>query len=91
MRGNVETLTKGVYLKEEVKEGLEEGEKLSLYRWSIALALPDNLFRLIVFTHTIVKGQEEDHKIAKELELIDRLVRNAKFSYQVDLDLVDEF
>ena len=42
--GNIETLAQGVYLKAEVTDGFEEGEKLSLYRWLVALALPDNLF-----------------------------------------------
>jgi len=88
--GNIETLAQGIYLKEEIKEVQEGSEKLSLYRWSVALALPDNLFRLIVFTHSIVKGQEEDPKIAIELELIDNSVRTAKFSYKTDLKLVDK-
>jgi len=87
--GDIETLAKGVYLKTEVSDGLEEGEKLSLYRWLVALALPDNLFRLVIFTHTIVEGQESDKTIEKELEIVNKAVRNAEFSYVTDLEFVD--
>lgn len=89
--GNIETLAQGVYLKTEITEGSEGTEKFSLYRWVVALALPENLFRLIIFTHTIVDGQEAEPKVSNELEIVNNSVRNAKFSYRTDLELVDRF
>ncbi|RXE98083.1 hypothetical protein D9603_17480 [Pseudoalteromonas sp. PS5] len=88
--GTVETLAKGVYLKKATLLGEEEGEKLSLYRWLVALALPENLFRVVIFTHTIVEGQESDPKIKRELDLIDASVRNAHYSYSTKLEFVDK-
>ena len=88
--GNIETLAQGVYLKTAVNEGSEETEKLSSYRWLVALALPNNLFRLVTFMHTIKKGQESEPQIAKELEIINTSVRNAKYSFETNLKMVDK-
>ena len=79
-----------MYLKTAVNEGSEETEKLSSYRWLVALALPNNLFRLVTFTHTIKKGQESEPQIAKELEIINTSVRNAKYSFETNLKMVDK-
>lgn len=88
--GNVETLNQGVYLKKEVHDGLEGGEPLRLHRWSVVLALPENTCRLVAFTHAITVEQENDRAIVAELEMVDFAVRNAVYSYESKLPLVDK-
>ena len=88
--GNVETLKQGVYLKKEVKDGSEGGESLKLHRWLVVLALPENTCRLVAFTHTITAAQENDQPIAAELTTVDFAVRNAVYSYEPKLPLMDK-
>lgn len=88
--GNVETLKQGVYLKKEVNEGSEGGESLKLHRWLVVLALPENTCRLVAFTHTITAAQEDDQAIVAELATVDFAVRNAVYSYEPRLPLVDK-
>lgn len=87
--GTVETLKQGVYLTKEVKEVPEGGEPLKLHRWLVVLALPENTCRLVAFTHTITAAQENDRAIVAELATVDFAVRNAVFSYEPKLPLVD--
>ncbi len=87
--GRIETLAQGVYMRHEIAQGEEGGEALSLYRWLVALALPSNTVRLIVYTYTLVLGQESDPLIASELSAVEWAARNAKYRYEVDLPLVD--
>jgi hypothetical protein len=87
--GEVETLAQGVYLKREVKPGSEDGEALKLHRWLVVLALPDNVCRLIAFTHTVTAAQEDDPSIVSELATVDAAVRGATYSYRTALPLVD--
>jgi hypothetical protein len=88
--GNVETLKQGVYLKKEVKDGSEGGEALKLHRWLVVLALPENTCRLVAFTHTITAAQEKDRATVVELAAVDFAVRNAVYSYEPKLPLVDK-
>jgi hypothetical protein len=87
--GTVETLKQGVYLKKEVKDGSERGEALKLYRWLVVLALPENTCRLVVFTHTVTAAQEKEPAIVDELAVVEFAVRNAVFSYETTLPLLD--
>jgi hypothetical protein len=88
--GDIEVLKQGVYLKKEVKPGEEEGDALSLYRWIVALALPENVCRVVVFTHTVTKSSEEAPETIQELEVVDFAVRNAVFSYEPRIENVDD-
>jgi hypothetical protein len=87
--GKVETLKQGVYLKKEVRNGSEGSESLKLHRWLVVLALPENTCRLVAFTHTITAAQENDGPRAAELATVDFAVRNAVYSYEPKLPLVD--
>ena len=89
LSGSVEQLKQGIYLTQEIAAGHEDGEDLALHRWVVALALPDNVCRVAVFTHTVVKGTEKEPQIAQELAAVDFAVRNAVFSYKTDLPLLD--
>lgn len=87
--GSVEALKQGIYLKKEVEDSAEEGEALKLHRWLVVLALPQNVCRLVTFTHTVTAAQEHDRAIAAELAAVDFAVRNAVYSYEPNLPLID--
>jgi hypothetical protein len=87
--GTVETMKQGIYLKKQVSPAEENGEALHLHRWLVALALPDNVCRIIVFTHALTEAQEGSAESAAELETVDFAVRNAVFSYEPAIPLVD--
>ena len=88
--GNVEALKQGVYLKKEVNDVSGGGESLKLHRWLVVLALPENTCRLVAFTHTVTAAQENDEAIVAELAIVDFAVRNAVFSYEPKLPIVDK-
>ena len=88
--GEIETLAQGVYLKTEVKDGLEGGVALILHRWLVVLALPENTCRLVVYTHTVTADQEKEPSIVAELETVDFAVRNAAYSSEPHLPLLDK-
>ncbi len=88
--GSIETLKQGVYLKKEVEDGSEGGEPLKLHRWLVVLALPENTCRLVAFTHTVTSAQESDSAIVAELTAVDFAVKNAAYSYEPKLPLVDK-
>jgi hypothetical protein len=75
-----ETLGCGFPLKRYMKPGTENGETLHLYRWEVSVPVPPNEWRIVCFVHTIVAGQESDPRIKCELDLIDEIVRSARFS-----------
>jgi len=87
--GAVDTLSQGVYLKKEVRDGSEEGEPLKLHRWLVVLALPENTCRLVAFTHAVPAVQESEAGAVAELSVIEFAVRNAVYSYEPTLPLVD--
>jgi hypothetical protein len=53
------------------------------------LALPENTCRLVVFTHTVTAAQEKEPAIVDELAVVEFAVRNAVFSYETTLPLLD--
>lgn len=87
--GSVETLAKGIYLKKEIADASEDGESLKLYRWLVVLALPQHTCRLVVFTHTVTAAQEQDPAIVQELATVEFAVRNAVYSHETVLPVLD--
>lgn len=87
--GSVETLQQGVYLKKEIKDASEQGESLKLHRWLVVLALPQHTCRLVVFTHTVTAAQEQDPATVQELATVEFAVRNAVYSYETTLPMLD--
>jgi hypothetical protein len=78
--GSFEVLPSGFPLRKAMNEAEEQGHKLRLYSWEIAVPVPPHLLRIITFRHTILAGQEKNPAIANELEFIDHSIRSATFS-----------
>ena len=73
----------GFFLKRALKEAHENGETLQLHRWEVTVPVPPDSFRIVIFTHTILKGQENDPAIREELEVINTSVRTASYSTEI--------
>lgn len=78
--GSFELLPSGFPLRYEVKEGAEDGEKLLLHFWSVAVPVPPSSARVALFSYTIVKGQENEPRIKQELAFLHKSIRSAVFS-----------
>ncbi len=77
--GTSEVIQDGLVLQHYIKHAEENGEALHLYRWEVHIPVQPRTRRVACFTHTIVAGQEKRKRIAHELEMIDRSVREAFF------------
>jgi hypothetical protein len=78
-----ELLGNGFPLRRYMKEGMEDGERLHIHRWEVAVPVPPHSVRLAMFAHTVLASQENSPRVKAELALIDRSVRGAVFSQAV--------
>lgn len=71
----------GALLYKAIEYGQESGVELELHRWLVSVTLSTGEIRVLIFTHTILKGQKEsDPRIAAELQMIDESVRTATYA-----------
>jgi hypothetical protein len=75
-----DTLGPGIFLKRYVAEAVEKGQPLHIHRWEVAVPVPPDSARLVIFSHTVLAGQESDPAIAAELSFVDEAVRAAAYS-----------
>jgi hypothetical protein len=75
-----ERLSGGLYLKSYVKEAEEGEEALLIYRWEVSIPVPPTGWRVACFSYTIVAGQEREPRIKEEIDLVNQIVRQARFS-----------
>jgi hypothetical protein len=70
----IEVLAAGAAVARYVTYGKEDGEDLRFFYWQICICISTTHFRIVVFTYTIVDGQEREPKMQAELQLLDRLI-----------------
>lgn len=78
-----ELLPNGFPLRRYVKDGREDGERLRIYRWEVAVPVPPRSARLLMFAHTVLASQENTPRTKAELSFIDQSVRQAIYSQAV--------
>ena len=74
------SVSQSVEITKEMKEATENGTPLHLYRWIAKYFISPIEMRVVIFTHTILARQEGDPRMKEELDLIDKSVREARFS-----------
>jgi hypothetical protein len=74
-----ERLPNGTAISRYVAKGLENGEHLLLYRWEILVCVSATHYRIVVFTYTIVAGQERAPQMQDELKLLDRSITSGEY------------
>ena len=80
--GSFEMLLSGFPLRYGVSEATEDNELLHIHTWKIAVPVPPQRMRIVIFSHTILASQESDPTIIGELALIRDSVRSATFSQE---------
>lgn len=75
-----EILPCGLAMRHGVKETEEQSTPLHLYRWEILVPVTPTHVRLACFTHTLLAAQEGTERAKVELNIVDSIVRTARFS-----------
>lgn len=80
--GSFELLLDGFPLRKSVAAAEEQGHKLNIHSWEVAVPVIPISLRIFAFRHTVLAEQEKDQQIVQELEFIDRSVHAATFSQE---------
>jgi hypothetical protein len=72
----------GFPLHYETREAQENGERLEIHRWQVAIPVLPHSLRVAIFSYTILSGQLGEPRIAEELGTIDASIRRATFSVE---------
>lgn len=78
--GSFELIGKGFPLRKAVEKATEDNEALHIHKWDVAVPVPPNSLRLVLFSYTILASQETEVETKAELSLINNSVRAAAFS-----------
>jgi hypothetical protein len=74
-----EQLPSGTAISRYIEKADEAGEHLLFYKWQIGVCVSVTHFRIVVFTYTIVAGQERSPQMQDELKLLDRLITSGEY------------
>lgn len=74
-----EALPSGVAVARYLTHAKESGEQLRIYNWRIGICVSPTHFRIVVFTYTIVDGQERAPDMQTELRLLDSLIVSGEY------------
>ena len=73
----------GLSMRHYLTKTEEQGTPLHIYRWEVLVPVPPSRYRLVCFSHTIFAARDGEARSRKELELVDRLVREADYSTEL--------
>jgi hypothetical protein len=76
----IERLSSGSALVRYSESAVDRGHKLLITYWSVAHVIPPNHARIATFSFTILAHQRDEPRFQRELELLDREVRESVFS-----------
>jgi len=83
VQGKAERRPDGNALARSEQVTVDRGHEIKIFYWFTANALPPAHARICTFSYTILKRQENDPQVKRELEMLDREIRAAKFSPEV--------
>ena len=75
-----ELLPNGFPIQYAVNEVEEDEELLHIHAWKIAVPIPPNNLRLVVFQHAILASPEIDPTMMSELDFLRQSIHSADFS-----------
>src|SRR5262249_38315602 len=75
----VKELPSGVAIARWNQTATEGNEELRIYTWQIGVLVTSAHFRTMVFTYTILAGQEREPAMQQELQLLDRLIVEGEY------------
>jgi len=72
--------TTGNLIRQSEKDTVQDGEKLHIYYWFVGGCVAPNMVCEAVFSYTVLSDLAENSETLSEVNLIDQLVRNARFN-----------
>jgi len=79
-KGESTVLREGNAMARYDRQATEDGQPITLRTWAIYNHVGDTHSRVVVFTYTVPSAQFGDEKHVKEIEMIDREIRKARFA-----------
>lgn len=83
----IDSLPNGNAVLHFSEPAIESGHKLHMTYWFLANPVGTNHVRVATFTYTLLEGQQNQARFAKEIALIDTELRKARFAKELgDID-----
>jgi len=73
-------LPSGLRMRRRTVETAEEGTRLLLHNWEIAVPVPPARVRIVCFTHTVLAEEAKDPATLWDLQFIEEMIRDAEYS-----------
>jgi hypothetical protein len=64
-------------------ESVEDGESIKQRYWNVYSSVGDTHLRIAVFSYTLSSSRFDDNKHVREMEILDREIRNARIAKEV--------
>jgi hypothetical protein len=80
--GTVKTTNEGFPLRRREKAVEEDGERLHIVSWKVAIPVPPKSLRVALFTYTILKKQKDDPPFIAEMQELERSIEQSSFSQE---------
>lgn len=78
--GVILSTTSGLPLRREEKAAEENGERLHIVRWEVAIPVAPKSLRLAIFSYTILESQLRDSVFAEEIQELEKSIKQASYS-----------
>jgi len=79
-KASYEVMESGLPIRHYDESSIENGEKLKIYYWEIAIPVPPNSIRLAIFSHTVLDSPSTATNTQSELAFLNHSIRQASFS-----------
>jgi len=76
-------LANGTALSSSINRAREDGQAITVFKWTLARAAPPQHARLALFTYTILSSLEADKQTLEEFAVVEAIVRNTIVSNAV--------
>jgi hypothetical protein len=70
----------GMAIKQYMNPADEEGERLHIHYWEVAVPVEGCSARLAVFSYTILASQAQDREVQEDIMLLERCIQSANYS-----------
>lgn len=78
--GAVSSTSGGLPLRREDETAEENGERLHIVRWEVAIPVPPRSLRLAIFSYTVLESQLQDSGCAAAIQQLETSIRQASYS-----------
>ena len=83
VQGKGERQPNGTAMAQVEQDTVDRGQEIKIFYWIVAKLVPPMNARILTFSYTILKRCESDPQTQRDLEMLDREIRAAKYSSEV--------